>query len=70
MRAAGEERVGSGCFKGREGENMRKLCNNTQSFVIEKRAGGRKPRKKGREPGMQGTGVGKFGPPIPQIDYE
>ena len=26
---------------------MGKLCNNTQSFVIEKRAGGRKPRKKG-----------------------
>ena len=47
MREAGEERVGSGCFKGRGGENMGKLCNNTQSFVIEKRAGGRKPRKKG-----------------------
>ena len=42
MREAGEERVGSGCFKGRGGENMGKLCNNIQSFVIEKRAGGRK----------------------------
>ena len=25
----------------------------------------RKPRKKGQEPGMQGTGDGRFGPPTP-----
>ena len=39
--------MGSVCFKGRGEKNMGKLCNNTQYFVIEKRAGGRKPRKKG-----------------------
>ena len=46
VREAGEERVGSVSSRGRGGENMGKLCNNTQYFVIEKRAGGRKPRKK------------------------
>ena len=25
----------------------------------------RKPRKKGQEPGIQGTGDGRFGPPTP-----
>ena len=46
VREAGEERVGSVSSRGRGGENMGKLCNNTQYFLIEKRAGGRKPRKK------------------------
>ena len=47
---------------------MGKLCNNTQSFVIEKRAGGRKKRKEGWKPGMQE--LAGLDPPIPQIDYE
>ena len=35
-----------GILKGGEGK-YGELCNNTQYVVIEKRAGGRKPRKKG-----------------------
>ena len=46
VREAGDERVGSGSSKERGGGNMGKLYNNTQSFVIEERAGGGKPRKK------------------------
>ena len=44
---------------------MGKLGNNTQYFVIEKELVGESQEKKGREPGMQGTGVGRFGPPYP-----
>ena len=41
--------VAMGVINGRGGEKMGKLCNNTQYFVIEKRVGGGKPRKKVRE---------------------
>ena len=44
---------------------MGKLGNNTQYFVIEKELVGESQEKKGQEPGTQGTGVGRFGPPYP-----
>ena len=63
MREAGQERAGSGCFKGRGGEIM-------QQYSIFRNRKKELVGEKGREPGMQGTGVGRFGPPIPQIDSE
>ena len=69
----GREGYGRREKKGREvgapkGREAGEIGENYATFIIfrnRKRAKGRKPRKKGREPGLQGTGGGRFGPPCP-----
>ena len=68
MREAGEESVGDGIPKGWEsGEMGNEFCNIAQYFAIEKAHRGGNHKGRGREPGVQGTGSGKFrlSPPPP-----
>ena len=58
VREAGEEGAGSG-------RKTEKLRNITQYFAIEKNAKRREPKNTGREPGLKGTGSGRFKPPCP-----
>jgi len=47
------------------GRKREKLCNVAQYFAIEKNAKGQEPKDTGREPGLEGTGSGRFEPPCP-----
>ena len=58
VREAGEDGAGSG--KKRE-----KLRNIAQYFAIEANAKRREPTNTGREPGLKGTGSGRFQPRCP-----
>ena len=56
VREAGEEEAGSG-------SKREKLHNIAQYFAIEKMQRGREPKNTGWEPGLKGTGSGRFKPP-------
>ena len=66
VREAGEEGAGSGIPKvaGR-GRKREKLRNIAQYFTIEKMQRGGSQKIQGREPGLKGTGSGRFKPPCP-----
>ena len=58
VREAGEEGAGSGTKR-------EKLRNIAQYFAIEKMQRGGSQKNTGREPGLKGTGSGRFKPPCP-----
>ena len=58
VREAGEEGSGSG-------RKREKLRNIAQYFTIEKMQRGGSQKIQGREPGLKGTGSGRFKPPCP-----
>ena len=57
VREAGEEGAGSG--------RKRKITQRCAIFRNRKNAKGRVPKNTGREPGLKGTGSGRFKPPCP-----
>ena len=62
----GEKGAGGGIPKvAGSGRKREKLCNIAQYFAIQKNAKGREPKNTGREPGLKGTGSGRFKPPCP-----
>ena len=66
VREEGEEGAGSGIPKvAGSGRKRGRLRNIVQYFAIEKNAKGREPKNTGREPGLKGTGRGRFKPPCP-----
>jgi len=66
LREAGEEGAGSGIPKvAGSGRKRGKLCNIAQYFAIKKNAKGREPKNTEREPGLKGTGSGRFKAPCP-----
>jgi len=46
-------------------EKKRKIMQHCAIFGNRKNAKGREPKNTGREPGLQGTGSGRFKPPVP-----
>ena len=70
VREAGEEAAGSGIPKvagsRRKREKLRKIA---QYFAIEKIQRGGSQKIQGREPGLKGTGSGRFKPPCPPPPY-
>ena len=66
VREAGEEGAGSGIPKvAGSGRKREKLRNIAQYFAIEKMQRGGIQKIQGREPGLKGTGSGRFKPPCP-----
>ena len=67
VREAGEEGTGSGIPKvAGSGRKREKLRNIAQYFAIEKmQSGAGEAKNTGREPGLKGTGSGRFKPPCP-----
>ena len=66
VREAGEEGAGSGIPKvagsGRKREELRNIAH---YFAIEKMQRDGSQKNTGREPGLKGTGSGRFKPPCP-----
>ena len=65
VREAGEEGAGSGIPKVAGSERKRKITQRCAIFRNRKNAKGRVPKNTGREPGLKGTGSGRFKPPCP-----
>ena len=66
VREAGEERAGSGIPKvAGSGRKRGKLRNIAQYFAIEKMQRDQEPKNTGLEPGLKGTGSGRFKPLCP-----
>ena len=66
VREAGEEGAGSGIPKvAGSGRKRKKITQHCAIFRNRKIAKGREPKNTGREPGLKGTGSGRFKPPCP-----
>ena len=66
VREAGEKGAGSGIPKvAGSGRKREKITQHCAIFRNRKNANEREPKNTGREPGLKGTGSGRFKPPCP-----
>ena len=66
VREVGEEGAGGGLPKvAGSGRKREKIMQHCTIFRNRKNAKGREPKNTGREPGLKGTGSGRFKPPFP-----
>ena len=61
----GRRRTGGGRRGGGKQEKKGKITQHCAIFRNRKNAKGREPKNRGREPGLKGTGSGRFKPPCP-----